>query len=87
MFHSGINDWASVAKKYKYDPPNLIDLLLSLPACSAEAERVFSRLKQVKNDIRFKLMDSGVSDLLTILPCHQAFRPNRGNPLFTPSKH
>ncbi|ELT93189.1 hypothetical protein CAPTEDRAFT_201411 [Capitella teleta] len=66
---NGINDWASVAKKYKDDHPNLIsliDLLLSLPASSAEAERVFSSLKQVKSDIHSKLMDSSVSDLLTI---------------------
>ncbi|ELU00533.1 hypothetical protein CAPTEDRAFT_185334 [Capitella teleta] len=63
---------AVIFQKYKENHENilgLIDLWLTLPASSAEAERVFSQLKIVKSDIRSKLQDTRVSDLLTIQLC------------------
>ena len=44
----------------------LIDLVLSLPASSAEAERGFSLMKIIKTDWRIRLTDDSVSDLMTI---------------------
>lgn len=45
---------------------SLIDLVLSLPASSAEAERGFSLMKTIKTDWRSRLTDDSVSDLMTI---------------------
>lgn len=64
-----LTQWPQIFKRYGEELPNLlglIDLLLSLPASSAEAERVFSRLKVLKSDIRSNLRDCTVSDLITI---------------------
>ena len=44
----------------------LIDMVLSLPASSAEAERGFSLMKIIKTDWRSRLTDDSVSDLMTI---------------------
>ena len=44
----------------------LIDLVLSLPASSAEAERGFSLMKIIKTDWRSRLTDDSVSDLMSI---------------------
>ena len=45
---------------------SLIDLVLSLPASSAEAERGFSLMKTIKTDWRSRLTVDSVSDLMTI---------------------
>ena len=44
----------------------LMDLLLTLPASSAEAERGFSQLKNVKTKLRTRLTAERVTDLLTV---------------------
>jgi hypothetical protein len=44
----------------------LLDLILSLPASSAEAERGFSLLKVTKTDWRSNLKDTTLTDLFTI---------------------
>ena len=44
----------------------LIDLLLALPAASAEAERGFSTMKRIKSDWRSRLGEAHVSDLMTV---------------------
>ena len=44
----------------------LVDLLLSIPASSADAERGFSQLKLVKTDWRSKLTEEHLSDLLLV---------------------
>ena len=45
----------------------LIDLVLTLPAHSADCERGFSHAKLVKNDWRNKLRDTAVTDSLTVI--------------------
>ncbi|KAL5020711.1 hypothetical protein ScPMuIL_002206, partial [Solemya velum] len=44
----------------------LVDLILSLPASSAEAERGFSQMGLVKSDWRSRLLDTSLSDLLVV---------------------
>ena len=44
----------------------LVDLLLSLPASSADCERGFSLTKVIKSDWRTRLRDTMVTDLMTI---------------------
>ena len=44
----------------------LVDLILSLPATSVEAERGFSQMKLVKSDWRNSLTDAHLSDLLLV---------------------
>lgn len=46
---------------------SLVDLILSIPASSADAERGFNRLKMAKSDWRSKLSDANLSDQLTIM--------------------
>ena len=56
----------------------LIDLLLSIPATSVEAERGFSTLKLVKTDFRSKLSNTALNSLLrTVLlsPTEAEFNP------------
>ena len=45
----------------------LIDLLLSIPATSVEAERGFSTMKLVKTDFRSKLSNTALNSLLRIV--------------------
>lgn len=45
----------------------LIDLILTLPASSVDAERTFNHLKIIKNDWRSQLTFDNLSDLLLIL--------------------
>ena len=45
---------------------SVIDLLLTLPASSAEVERGFSQLKLLKTDMRSKLKESHLNDLMSI---------------------
>ncbi|CAC5404060.1 unnamed protein product [Mytilus coruscus] len=46
---------------------SLVDLILTIPASSADAERGFNRLKMAKSDWRSKLTDANLSDQLTIM--------------------
>ena len=46
--------------------PLLVDLLLTIPAHSAECERGFSLLKTIKTDWRNKLSDEAVTNLIRI---------------------
>ena len=45
---------------------SIVDLLLTLPASSAEVERGFSQLKLLKTDMRSKLKESHLNDLMSI---------------------
>jgi hypothetical protein len=47
---------------------SLIDLILSLPSSSVEAERGFSLMKLIKTDWRSKLKDTTLSDLMVVKP-------------------
>ena len=56
----------------------LIDLILTIPATSVEAERGFSVMKRVKTDYRNKLRNPGMNDLMRIIllsPSEAAFDP------------
>ena len=56
----------------------LIDLLLSIPATSVEAERGFSTMKLVKTDFRSKLSNTALNSLLRIVllsPTETEFDP------------
>jgi hypothetical protein len=44
-----------------------VDLILTIPASSADAERGFNRLKIAKSDWRSKLSDTNLSDQMTIM--------------------
>lgn len=62
--------WSEVNRKYKEDCPNLltlVDLLLTIPASTAECERGFNLMKQIKNDWRCALANNTLNDLMTIL--------------------
>ncbi|KAL5496799.1 hypothetical protein EMCRGX_G013158 [Ephydatia muelleri] len=61
--------WVDVFKKAQDSCPNvlqLVDLLLSLPASSADCERGFSLTKVIKSVWRSRLRDTMVTDLMTI---------------------
>ena len=61
--------WSLVNKTLRRDVPNilyLIDLVLTIPASSAECERGFSHIKRIKSTERNNLDESSLSDLLTI---------------------
>jgi hypothetical protein len=61
--------WIDVHRKYKKGHTNilaLVDLLLTLPASSADAERGFSEMKMTKTDWRCSLRSFVLNDLLTI---------------------
>ena len=61
--------WGEVNSKLHHLCPEvtcLIDLILSLPCSSSNAERGFSKMKMVKTDWRSKLKDRQLSDLLTV---------------------
>ena len=45
----------------------LIDLVLTIPATSVEAERSFSVMKRVKTDYRNKLRNPAMNDLMRII--------------------
>ena len=49
------------------DMLQLMDLVLTLPAHSADCKRGFSHAKLVKNDWRNKLRDTAVTDSLTVI--------------------
>ena len=73
--------WADVNQYYQAIAPNflrLVDLLLTIPATSAEAERGFSSMKLVKNKLRSRLQDSNLNNILRIVllsPSEEEFDP------------
>lgn len=75
--------WAAINRQYRTDiAPNflrLIDLILTIPATSAEAERGFSALKLLKTDTRNRLQEDSLNTLLRIVllsPTEQEFDPS-----------
>eukprot|EP00731_Ephydatia_muelleri_P002295 Em0001g2295a len=61
--------WVGVNEVAKDVCPNVlhfVDLLLSLPASSADCERGFSLTKFIKSDWRSKLLDKKVTNLMTV---------------------
>lgn len=62
--------WSDISEKFLQMCPNilaLVDLVLTLPASSADAERGFNRLKITKSDWRSRLHDKHLSDLMMIM--------------------
>eukprot|EP00731_Ephydatia_muelleri_P022417 Em0014g1008a len=62
-------EWVDVFRTAQDNCPNvlqLVDLLLSLPASSADCERGFSLTKVIKSDWRSRLRDTMVTDLMTV---------------------
>ena len=50
--------------------PNILalcDLVMTIPASSADAERGFNKLKQTKSDWRSKLTDDHLSDQMMVM--------------------
>eukprot|EP00071_Canis_lupus_P040082 XP_022273639.1 zinc finger protein 862-like [Canis lupus familiaris] len=61
--------WDFVNSVYLHKYPNiltLVDLVLTLPASSAEAERGFSQMKLTKSQMRAKIKAESMTDLLVI---------------------
>lgn len=61
--------WSVINRKYSDNHQNIlavIDLVLALPASSAEVERGFSQLKILKSDIRSTLSEERLNDLLAV---------------------
>ncbi|XP_043831005.1 sperm flagellar protein 2 [Dromiciops gliroides] len=61
--------WDFVNSIYSIKYPNiltLVDLVLTLPASSAEAERGFSQMKLTKSQMQFKIKPENMTDLLII---------------------
>ena len=68
-FHPNEPGWTDVFKSAQYSCPNvlqLVDLLLSLPASSADCERGFSLVKVIKSDWRSRPRDTTVTNLMVI---------------------
>ncbi|KAK0140650.1 Zinc finger protein 862 [Merluccius polli] len=64
--------WSKVNQRDREQCPDvldLIDLVLAVPASTADCERGFSTMKQVKTDWRSNLTSSSLSDLMTIQLC------------------
>ena len=62
--------WEEVNLSFGTQCPNvlgLIDLILTLPASTTDAERGFSHLRFVKSDWRSRLFDTRLSDLMPVL--------------------
>lgn len=61
--------WFSVNGSHQHSCPDLlalVDLVLSLPTSTAECERGFNSMKQVKTDWRSNLRSDTLSDLLMV---------------------
>ena len=75
--------WKALNRSHSDQLPNvlgLIDLILTIPASTAECERGFSGMKRVKSDWRARLNTSTLSDLLLVLlegPSIDDFEPLR----------
>lgn len=62
-------NWELINKQYGSKHANIlavIDLILTLPASSAECERGFSNMKIIKSSYRNRLSDSSLSDLMAV---------------------
>ena len=63
-------DWATINRRFGASCPavlHLVDLVLSLPATSAEAECAFSQLKLIKSDRRNRMNTQSLSDQLIVV--------------------
>ena len=75
--------WKALNRSHSDQLPNvlgLIDLILTIPASTAECERGFSGMKRVKSDWRARLNTSTLSDLMLVLlegPSIDDFEPLR----------
>lgn len=61
--------WEAINIQYKEGHRNflaLVDIILSLPTSSADAERGFSEMKMVKTDWRCRLRTEALNDLMHI---------------------
>lgn len=61
--------WDFVNSIYSHKYPNilmLVDLVLALPACSAEAERGFSQMKRTRSHLNAKVEAERMTDILVI---------------------
>lgn len=61
--------WPEVNRQLSQDCPDilhLVDLILCIPASTADCERGFSAMKHVKSDWRASLRSQTLSDLLTV---------------------
>ena len=73
--------WGTINQLYKDVAPNvlrLVDLLLTIPATSAEAERGFSIMKMVKTDKRNRMQGASLNTLMRIVllsPPEDLFEP------------
>ena len=64
------SSWKSFNRSHKDQFPNLIilvDLILTIPASTADCERGFSAMKRIKTDWRCRLATSTLADLMCIL--------------------
>ena len=62
-------DWEFLGKKYTQQFPNIlaiVDLILTFSPSSAQAERGFSQLKIVKSDLRNRLGQNSLNNILAI---------------------
>lgn len=61
--------WPEINRRWKSHYGNIlavVDLLLCLPSSSAECERGFSLIKNIKTDIRNSLKESSLCDFMVI---------------------
>uniref|UniRef100_A0A1A8GAA0 HAT C-terminal dimerisation domain-containing protein n=2 Tax=Nothobranchius korthausae TaxID=1143690 RepID=A0A1A8GAA0_9TELE len=62
--------WCELNRRYFEECPNvlqLVDLLLTLPASTAECERGFNHMKMIKSDWRSSLSGKSVGELMSVL--------------------
>ena len=83
--------WSQLNRKYGKELPNvlmLVDLILSLPASTAECERGFNVMKQIKSDWRSTLSTEAINDLMIVLllsPDIKDFDPQKAIDLWATS--
>ena len=61
--------WQEINRRYDLDLSNLlplVDLVLTLPSTSADCERGFSAMKQIKTEHRASLLPSALDDLMMV---------------------
>jgi hypothetical protein len=61
--------WAEINERFRVKVPNILDLMdlvLSLPASSAECERGFSQMKIIKTEYRNRMTSSTLTQVLRI---------------------
>ena len=62
--------WKALNRSHADQFPNLfglVDLILTIPASTAECERGFSAMKRVKSELRTRLNTSTLSDLMIVM--------------------